>query len=54
MECMAKLSVVIITGNEEKFIADAVNSAGFINGAKVEPSQDATSQVMGGIKNRHG
>ena len=35
---MAKLSVVIITENEEKFIADAVNSAIFINGANAEPS----------------
>ena len=35
---MAKLSVVIITENEEKFIADAVNSTSFVNGANAEPS----------------
>ena len=43
---MPKLSVVTITGNEEKFIADAVNSAIFVNGANAEPFQGATSQIM--------
>ena len=35
---MVKLSVVIISENEEKFIADAVNSTSFVNGANAEPS----------------
>ena len=36
---MNKLSVVIITGNDEKLVSDAVSSAGFSSGAKAEPSQ---------------
>ena len=36
---MNKLSVVIITGNNEKLVSDAVSSAGFSSGAKTEPSQ---------------
>ena len=48
---MAKLSVVIITGNEEKLIADAVNSASFADEVLVLDcgSTDKTCDIARGL-----